>query len=158
MLPKIQAMALDGVTVECRESTEKSTTPAQGKCNNSYKCNNSPKSNHSHGQKPLNRLRHPGQFEMICYQIPDNSTFRDSDGKFNWDHIHEENTIYPYELYGSGSNYESREFDGDFMTMETSFNLTKFELWILSDRCNPNNHCFPWTDRLYNLMMSGNIL
>ena len=121
MQPKIQAMALDGVTVECRESTEKSSN---------------------------NRLMYPGQFEMICYQVFDNSSFLDSEGKFIWDDIHEENTIYSSGLYG-WENLEKHKFDNDFMTMETSFNLTKFELWILSDRCNPNHHCS--REGLYNL-------
>ena len=144
MLPKIQAMALDGVTVECRKSTEKSTTPGTDSENSQ-----------TYGWKPLSRLRHPGQFEMICYQVPDNSTFRDSDGKFNWDHIHEEDTISPYALYGSWSDYQALKRDNGFMTMETSFNLTKFELWILSDRCNPNHHCFPSE---HGLMRTDNIL
>ena len=128
MQPKIQAMALDGVTVECRESTEKSSTP---------------------DGLQLDRLMHPGQFEMICYQVSDNSSFLDSEGKFNWDDIHETNTLGGYNLYGSYSNFDKHKFDNDFMTMETSFNLTKFELWILSDRCNPNHHCS--REGLYNL-------
>ena len=134
MQPKIQAMALDGVTVECRESTEKSSN---------------------------NRLMYPGQFEMICYQVFDNSSFLDSEGKFIWDDIHEENTIYSSGLYG-WENLEKHKFDNDFMTMETSFNLTKFQLWIMSDRCNPNNHCKPdtldMTDRINGLVGGTNIL
>ena len=130
MQPKIQAMALDGVTVECRESTEKSSN---------------------------NRLMYPGQFEMICYQVFDNSSFLNSEGKFIWDDIHEENTIYSSGLYG-WENLEKHKFDKDFMTMETSFNLTKFELWIMSDRCNPNNHCSPDWKEVNGLTASGNIL
>ena len=141
MQPKIQAMALDGVTVECRESTEKSSTP---------------------DGLQLDRLMHPGQFEMICYQLSDNSSFLDSEGKFNWEDIHEVNTAYSNVLYGSYANLEKHKFDKDFMTMETSFNLTKFELWIMSDRCNPNNHCKPdtldMTDRINGLVGGTNIL
>ena len=83
MLPKIQAMALDGVTVECRESTQKSFTRYWHNQHDSF-----------FGYKPINRLRHPGQFEMICYQLSDNSSFLDSEGKFNWDDINEEKIVW----------------------------------------------------------------
>ena len=145
MLPVIQDMALEGVTVECRESTQKSHTPYPDIYTKEY------------GWEPLNRLRFPGQFEMICYQVSDNSYFLDSEGKFNWTDIHEENTVYSNSLYGSWENAEKYKNTG-FMTMETSFNLTKFELWILSDRCNPNHHCFRSEGGLmesYNILRVG---
>ena len=102
MLPKIQALAVEGITVECRKSTE------------TY----------------LNRLTFPGQFEMICYKAGDDSLFVDSNGIFNWNNIHEYD-LHAHLLWNNT----------DFMSMETSFNLDTFELWILSDRCNPNHHC-----------------
>ena len=153
MQPKIQAMALHGVTVECRESTENSSTPNYFLGNHSNELERHRRS----GGLPLNRQRYPGQFEMICYQVPDNSSFLDSEGKFNWVNIHEVNTVYPE----SWENHEKHiEFhDNDFMTMETSFNLTKFELWIMSDRCNPNNHCGRVDQSRFNgLTSSPNLL
>ena len=104
-------------------------------------------------EKQQNKLKYPGQFEMICYQLSDNSSFLDSEGRFNWDDIHEIDTLYGFNLYESWEYMENHKLD--FMTMETSFNLTKFELWILSDRCNPNHHCFREQG---GLMDSGNIL
>ena len=154
MQPKIQAMALHGVTVECRESTENSSTPYYYLGNHSNELERHRRS----GGLPLNRQRYPGQFEMICYQVPYNSSFLDSEGKFIWDDIHEENTVYSSGLYG-WENLEKHKFDKDFMTMETSFNLTKFELWIMSDRCNPNNHCGRMDEYWLNgLTSSPNIL
>ena len=117
MLPKIQALAMEGVTVDCRKSTEKSwiTNKDEG----------------DWSKRQQNKLTYPGQFEMICYKLSDDSSFVDSSGTFKWDDIHE----YKLALQGWQHN------NSDFMSMETSFNLNVFELWILSDRCNPNHHC-----------------
>ena len=117
MLPKIQALAMKGVAVDCRKSTEKSwiTNRDEG----------------DWSKRQQNKLTYPGQFEMICYKLSDNSSFVDSSGTFKWDDIHE----YKLALQGWQHN------KSDFMSMETSFNLNVFELWILSDRCNPNHHC-----------------
>ena len=123
MLPKIQALALEGVTVECRESTEKSWVwETVWENDEGYL-----------SKRQQNKLRYPGQFEMICYKISDNSSFFDSNGTFKWDHIHEHNLWSVLQPWQSNNS--------DFMSMETSFNLNTFELWILSDRCNPNHHC-----------------
>ena len=121
MLPKIQALALEGVTVECRESTERAwfrETDENGSLiwDKSY----------------WNRLSYPGQFEMICYKTSDNSSFVDSSGTFKWDNTHERDII---------DHMATHYVHGDLISMETSFNLNTFELWILSDRCNPNHHC-----------------
>ena len=117
MLPQIQALAMEGVTVDCRKSTEKSWIVNRDEGDWS--------------KRQQNKLTYPGQFEMICYKLSDNSSFVDSSGTFKWDDIHE----YKLALQGWQHN------KSDFMSMETSYNLNVFELWILSDRCNPKHHC-----------------
>ena len=126
MLPKIKALAVEGVTVECRKSTEKSWINSNKYWDDdlAYEL--------KHDMKQLNRLTYPGQFEMICYKTSDNSSFVDSSGTFKWDNTHERDIIDHM-----GTHY----VHGDLISMETSFNLNTFELWILSDRCNPNHHC-----------------
>ena len=114
---------MEGVTVDCRKSTEKSWITHWS---------NPDKSDWS--KKQQNKLTYPGQFEMICYKVGDNSSYVDSSGTFKWDHIHEYMLAFARYMI-PGHN------DSDFMSMETSYNLNVFELWILSDRCNPNHHC-----------------
>ena len=121
MLPKIQALAMEGVTVDCRKSTEKSWITHWS---------NPDKSDWS--KKQQNKLTYPGQFEMICYKVGDNSSYVDSSGTFKWDNTHERDII---------DHMATHYVHGDLISMETSFNLNTFELWILSDRCNPNHHC-----------------
>ena len=127
MLPKIQALAVEGVTVECRKSTEK--TLIYGYLDYDYHAED-------YGgftEKRQNKLKYPGQFEMICYKAGDNSTLLDSSGKLKWDDLHEDNlwmTLRPW-----------MADNPIFVSMETSFNFNVFERWILSDRCNPNHHC-----------------
>ena len=124
MLPKIRALAVEGVTVECRESTEKSQV--REKKGEVWEWET----------KYLDRMTYPGQFEMICYKAGDNTTLLDSSGKLKWDDLHEDN------LWEWLSTQQPWLSDNPFfMSMETSFKLEVFELWILSDRCNPNNHC-----------------
>ena len=130
MLPKIQALAVEGVRVECRKSTEKSWIKSNKYWDDDLYYES------KHDMKQLNRLTYPGQFEMICYKLSENSSLLDSNGTFNWDNIHEED-IYSYDHIDNHYMY----LQGDFMSMETSFNSETFELWILSDRCNPNHHC-----------------
>ena len=128
MLPKIRALAVEGVTVECRESTEKSQV--REKKGEVWEWET----------KYLDRMTYPGQFEMICYKAGDNTTLLDSSGKLKWDDLHEDN------LWSLSDN-------SIFVSMETSFNLNVFELWILSDRCNPNHHCPKW--RFSDMLRKG---